>query len=253
MAKKKTTVVEEPFPGVQEICPPKDKTLNFKVNLKCKNAKQKVFLNQLRDNDKKICFGLGSPGTGKSFISLAYALEAIKDGLYENIVLIIPTAQAGGADFSIGFLKGDFNEKTYMFTESDKQTIAKILKLSGNKSENDITNKLVSSGIIKYEYVNFLLGKTFDRSLILVNEAEEYTKDNMRLILTRIGEDSKIVITGDIKQVNRRSIKNRNDEPGLPYASTVLKDLDETSMTVFEDSDIVRNGLITKILEKYDK
>ena len=74
----------------------------------------------------------------------------------------------------------------------------------------------------------------------------------MRLILTRIGEDSKIVITGDIKQVNRRSIKNKNDEPGLPYASSVLKELEETSITIFEDSDIVRNGLITKILEKYD-
>lgn len=253
MAKKKTIAVNEPFlPGVDECPSPREKNFNFKVRLKCKNQKQKEFLNQLRDDNKKICFGLGSPGTGKSFVSLGYALEAIKEGRYDNIVMIIPTAQAGGADFSIGFLKGDFNEKTYMFTESDKQTITKILKISGNSSENEITNKLVSSGVIKYEYVNFLLGKTFDRSIILVNEAEEYTKDNMRLILTRIGEDSKIVITGDIKQVNRRSIKNKNDEAGLPYASSVLKELEETSITTFEDSDIVRNGLITKILEKYD-
>lgn len=252
MAKKKTIPAEVPVPGIQDNSFPKEKHLDFRVKLKCKNAKQKEFLNQLRNDNKKICFGLGSPGTGKSFVSLGYALEAIKEGRYDNIVMIIPTAQAGGADFSIGFLKGDFNEKTYMFTESDKQTITKILKISGNSSENEITNKLVSSGVIKYEYVNFLLGKTFDRSIILVNEAEEYTKDNMRLILTRMGEDSKIVITGDIKQVNRRSIKNKNDEAGLPYASSVLKELEETSITTFEDSDIVRNGLITKILEKYD-
>jgi phosphate starvation-inducible PhoH-like protein len=100
--------------------------------------------------------------------------------------------------------------------------------------------------------VNFLLGKTLDDSIILVNEAEQYTKSNMRLILTRLGENSKIIITGDSKQVNRRSIKNNTEECGLTYACDCLSSLDEVSITEFNEEDIVRNGLITKILQKFD-
>lgn len=228
------------------------KTLNFKIDIKCKTEKQKEFLRNLKDRKNEICFGIGSPGTGKSFISLSYALKAVKEGLFSNIVMIIPTAQAGGADLSLGFLKGDFYEKTCMFTEADKETISKILKLSNNMSYNEIANSLINSGIVRHEYVNFLLGKTIDDSIILVNESEQYTKENMRLILTRLGENSKIIITGDSKQVNRKSIKNKTEECGLTYAAERLSELDEVSITEFEDSDIVRNGLITKILQKFD-
>ena len=228
------------------------KTLNFRLDIKCKTEKQKVFLNQLKDQNKKICFGLGAPGTGKSFISLSYALKAIKEGEYSNIVMIIPTAQAGGPDLSIGYLKGDFEAKTEPFCEADKETISKILKLSGNISNSEIANSLINSGIIKHEYVNFLLGKTIDDSIILINEAEQYTKSNMRLILTRIGENSKIIITGDSRQVNRKSIVNKNDECGLTYSAEHLSELEEVSITEFTDDDIVRNKLITKILQKFD-
>ena len=228
------------------------KALNYKLNIKCKNQKQKEFLENLKDKNHQICFGVGSPGTGKSFLSLAYGLKALKDGDFENIVMVIPTAQAGGADLSLGFLKGDFFEKTRMFTEADKETINKILKLSGNINYQEITNTLINSNIIKYEYVNFLLGKTIDNSIILVNESEQYTKDNMRLILTRLGENSKIIITGDSKQVNRKSIKNKNDVSGLDYSIEKLSDMEEVSVTEFTDEDIVRNGLITKILQHWD-
>lgn len=228
------------------------KTMNYHLDIKCKTEKQKEFLNQLKNKQKEICFGIGSPGTGKSFISLLYALKAIKDGLYSNIVMIIPTAQAGGADMSLGYLKGDFFQKVEPFCEADKETISKILKLSGNQSYNEIASSLISSGIVKHEYVNFLLGKTLDDSVILVNEAEQYTKSNMRLILTRLGENSKIIITGDSKQVNRRSIKNNTEECGLTYACDCLSSLDEVSITEFNEEDIVRNGLITKILQKFD-
>ena len=228
------------------------KTLNFKLDIKCKNGKQKQFLNQLKDEKKKVCFGLGSPGTGKSFISISYALKMIKEGTYSNIVMVIPTAQAGGADLSLGFLKGDFEQKVSPFCEADKETVAKILKLSGNISADEIANSLVNSGIIRHEYVNFLLGKTLDDSIILINEAEQYTKSNMRLILTRIGENSKIIVTGDSKQVNRKSIKNNTEECGLTYAATKLAELDEVSITEFDENDIIRNGLITKILQKFD-
>lgn len=229
------------------------KTLGYKLSIKCKNERQKEFINQLKDKKNEICFGIGSPGTGKSFLSLAYALKELKDGKFDKIVMIIPTAQAGGADLSLGFLKGTFFEKTYMFTEADKETITKILRLSGNVQAKEIADQLVNSGLIQHEYINFLLGKTIDNSIILVNEAEQYTKDNMRLILTRLGENSKIVVTGDAKQVNRKSIKNKTDICGLSYAVEKLGDMDEVSITEFTDDDIVRNKLITKILKKFDE
>jgi phosphate starvation-inducible PhoH-like protein len=228
------------------------KALNYKLDIKCKTDVQKKFLNQLKNENKKICFGVGSPGTGKSFISLSYALKALKEGKYDNIVIVIPTAQAGGADLSIGFLKGDFDAKVEPFCEADKETIKKILKLSGNLAYNEISSILLNGGFIQHEYVNFLLGKTIDDSIILVNEAEQYTKSNMRLILTRLGENSKIIITGDSKQVNRRSIVNKNEECGLTYAAERLSELDEVSVVEFTENDIVRNSLITKILEKFD-
>lgn len=229
------------------------KLLGYKLDIKCKTEAQKNFLNQLKNDKKQICFGIGSPGTGKSFISLSYALKAIKEGKFSNIVMVIPTAQAGGADLSIGFLKGDFEAKTEPFCEADKETIGKILKLSGNISYREISSSLVNSGIIKHEYVNFLLGKTIDDSIILVNEAEQFTKSNMRLILTRLGENSKIIITGDSRQVNRKSIVNKNDESGLIYSVSHLINLDEVSVTNFTDEDIVRNELITKILQNFDE
>lgn len=228
------------------------KTFNYKLDIKCKSEAQKFFLNQLKDDKKQICFGIGSPGTGKSFISLSYALKAIKEGKFSNIVMVIPTAQAGGADLSIGYLKGDFDAKTEPFCEADKETISKILKLSGNISYNEIANSLINNGIIRHEYVNFLLGKTLDNSIILCNESEQFTKSNMRLILTRLGENSKIIITGDSKQVNRKSIINKNDECGLIYSVERLSELEEVSITEFTDKDIVRNKLITKILQKFD-
>lgn len=228
------------------------KTLNFKLDVKCKNERQKEFLNMLRDDTKQICFGIGSPGTGKSYISLAYALRELKEGNYSNIIMIVPTAPAGGLDLNLGYLKGDFDDKTRPFKECDEETITKILKNSGNNDAMITAKKLIGDKLIRYEFINFVLGKTFDDSLILVNEAEQYTKDNMKLLLTRIGEGSKVIITGDVEQVNRRDIVNKKAECGLEYATRKLGQLDEVGVTEFTREDIVRNPLITKILDNWE-
>lgn len=227
------------------------KTLSFKLDIKCKNERQKDFLNILKNKDKEICFGIGSPGTGKSYISLSYALKELKEGNYDNIIMIVPTAPAGGMDLHLGYLKGDFEDKTRPFKECDEQTITKILKNSGNLQAQIIAKNLIHNGYIQYEFINFVLGKTFDNSLILVNEAEQYTKDNMKLLLTRIGENSKVIITGDVEQANRRDIVNKRAICGLEYASDKLKHLDEVDVVEFTREDIVRNPLITKILDSW--
>jgi phosphate starvation-inducible PhoH-like protein len=228
------------------------KTLSYRLEIKCKNEKQKEFLNLLKNKKYEICFGVGSPGTGKSYISLAYALKEIKEGKYSNIIMMIPTAPAGGLDLNLGYLKGTLQDKIEPYLECDEQTITKILKNSGNVDPHMIAQSLISNGIIKYEFINFALGKTFDDSLILINECEQYTKDNMRLLLTRLGENSKMIITGDSLQTNRRDIVNRKSESGLLYAIEHIGDLEEVGITEFGREDIVRNPLITKILDNWD-
>jgi phosphate starvation-inducible PhoH-like protein len=226
---------------------------SIKVDIKCKNDKQKQFLKQLKDNTKEIVIGCGSAGRGKSFVSLSYALKALKDSDYEIIVMIIPTAPAGGKDMELGLLKGTMEDKTQPFLEADKDTVKKILKLSGTQDYETIANSLMNSGKIQYEFVNFLLGKTIDNAVILINEAEQYTKENMRLILTRMGENTKVIITGDSRQVNRRDIVNKKSESGLDFVANNLISLDEVAVTEFSEEDIVRNPLITKILKIFDK
>lgn len=228
------------------------KTLNYKVDIKCKSQKQKEFLNLLKNKKFEICFGVGSPGTGKSYLSLAYALKEIKEGKYSNIIMMIPTAPAGGLDLNLGYLKGTLQDKIEPYIQCDEQTITKILRNSGNVEPQIIAQSLINNGYIKYEFINFALGKTFDDSLILINESEQYTKENMRLLLTRIGENSKMIITGDSLQTNRRDIVNKKSLNGLDYAIEHIGKLEEVGIVEFTREDIVRNPLITKILDNWD-
>ena len=127
----------------------------------------------------------------------------------------------------------------------------KILELSGNYSCRSTIMGLISNGVIKYELVNFARGKTFDNSLILVNEAENYSKEEMLLILTRVGEGSKIILTGDLEQCDRQDIKKSKSMCGLEYACEKLKDMEEFASIEFFPEDVVRNPLITKILKNW--
>lgn len=228
-----------------KVCAP----ILYKSNVKCKTQKQKDFYNNLKDENKEICFGIGSAGTGKSMISLWYALDEIKKEKYNKIIIFVPTCEASKT-LSLGFLKGTLEEKTEVYKASDKNTIIKILTLSENSNAKEILNKLIDKNIIEFELLNFCKGKTYDNSIILVNEAEDFSVDDMLLLLTRIGENSKIIITGDEKQTSRSDIKKK-EQSGLLHAIDKLGNMEEVSITNFSDEDIVRNKLITKILKMW--
>jgi phosphate starvation-inducible PhoH-like protein len=229
------------------------KALNYKIKPKCKNEKQKEFLNTLKDPDKTICFGQGSAGSGKSYISLGYALSALKDSdnSYEKIIIMVPTAEAG--NMSLGYLKGTLLEKMFPYLEADRYTMEKILRNSGNPFAKSIVDNLEQQGLIEFELVNFARGKTFDNAIILICEGENYSPGEMLLLLTRIGDGSKVIITGDARQLDRRDIKKTKEGNGLTYAIDKLKELDEVSVTTFTENDIVRNPIISKILNAWDK
>lgn len=223
---------------------------DYKVKIKFKNHKQEEFYDLLKDDSKKIVAGIGSAGSGKSLLSLAYALDTVKpgnSGKYKRIICMIPTCPAG--NMNIGFLKGTLDEKIEPYLEADTNTMEKILDISGNYSCKTTIMGLISNDVVRYELVNFARGKTFDNSLILVNEAENYSKEEMLLILTRVGEGSKIILTGDLEQCDRPDIKKSKGKCGLEYAIEKLSSLDEFGSIEFFPEDVVRNPLITKILK----
>ena len=226
------------------------KKANYKVELKCKNKKQKEFLNQLKDSSKQICFGIGSAGSGKSYLSLGYALSQIKDisSPYEKIIILVPTLQSCSSTLNIGLLKGTRDEKLEPFLEADSCTMEKILKNSGNSNPKMIVSDLISSGRIEFKLVNFARGITYSDSIILINEAEGYNADEMLLLLTRLGENCKCIITGDEQQAIRKDFKNGS---GMKYAVEKLSGMEEITVTEFTDEDIVRNPIIGKILERW--
>jgi phosphate starvation-inducible PhoH-like protein len=225
---------------------------NYKIVIKCKNQKQKEFFKLLKDNNKHLCFGVGSAGSGKSYISLAYALEALKDSEtpYKKIVCFVPTCEAGA--MSAGFLKGTLEEKVEPYLEADTYTMMKILEKSGNKAPRQIIDNLIKNQIITYELVNFARGKTYDDTIILLNESENYSKEEFLLLLTRIGENSKVIISGDLQQLDRKDIKKKENICGLQYAMQKLSKLDEYGIVEFTSEDIVRNPLITKIINMWN-
>lgn len=229
------------------------KAYDYKVSIKCKNKKQKDFLNILKDDKNTICFGIGSAGSGKSYISLSYALQELSNqsSPFKKIICLVPTCEAG--NLNIGFLKGTLEEKIEPYLEADTYTMEKILYNSGNNCCKQLIDGLIRQNVIDYQLVNFARGKTFDDAIILINEAENYSKEEMLLILTRIGENSKIIITGDLEQLDRKDIKKNNNKCGLEFALEKLCDMDEVSVVEFTNEDIVRNPIITKIIENWKK
>lgn len=221
----------------------------IKVNVKAKNERQKEYKNSLKDSKKQIVVGCGSPGTGKSFLSFAYALKAIKDGEFDAIKIIIPTCEAS-SKLSIGFLPGDLSSKIMVYKEASIYSLVKILETSGCNDGESIVRGLVAEKKISFEIVSYIRGKTFDNTLIIVEEAENLSPEELLLVMTRIGENSKLIISGDPRQADR---KYNGNESGLQRVCGKLGDMDEVSVVEFSDDDVVRNSLITKILRNWSK
>lgn len=223
------------------------KALEYKVALKCKNEKQKEYHKLIKDKEVVLCSG--EPGTGKSYIALATILELLKaDNPYRKLMIVVPTVEAG--NMNIGYLKGTKDEKIEAYLQADLYTMEKILNSAGNNGK-ECLKTLQKCGIIEAEPVGFMRGKTLDNTIVLITEAENFNKQELFLILSRIGNKSKYIINGDVKQLDRKDIRNSKQECGLEYAMRVLEPLDEVGIIRFGKEDIVRNPLIGKIMDKW--
>jgi phosphate starvation-inducible PhoH-like protein len=205
------------------------------VNVKCKNENQKKLVQSIKDNEITIVSGL--PGTGKTFIACAEALKLIKTrGKYKKILLVKSVTQLPGEE--LGFLPGDLSEKLDPYMISFIDNFEKVIGES-------LTKKLRELGIISIQPLAFVRGRSIDNTIIIVDEAQNISISNMRTLMTRIGDNSKMVILGDVKQ---KDIKKKSDS-SLEVIIEKFKDVEGFgTVTLRDPDDVVRNPII-KIIE----
>lgn len=217
----------------------KDVKFGKKVKIKCRNESQKIFIRMIDNNDIIICNG--PAGCGKSHLSLNKALDLIQieNNGYKKIQIITPSVEI--TRNGVGFLPGDFNDKMRFYMNSVYNLIDKSI---GEKRREE----LIKENIIEALGVAYIRGENIDHSILIVEEAQNLSKKEILTILTRIGENAKIIISGDIMQTD--AFKNK-EESGLYHAMNTLKNIKGIGLFEFTDEDIVRHPLISLILEKY--
>lgn len=211
-----------------------------KINIKYKNQRQKDFLKMIDDKEITIC--IGESGVGKSYLSIIKALDLLRDESngFEKIFIITPIVES---EDNLGYLKGDLEQKTLPYLYSIYYLIDKIIG-------EDCRKKLVESKIIEPIYMSYMRGINIDNTILISDETQNMTIKGIKTLLTRIGFNSKFILSGDINQIDR--FKNENDS-GLKYAYENLKDVDGIGLFEFNKEDIVRNKIIGKILERFKK
>lgn len=240
MTKKKSKGTVKPKENSTDDTSKMQKILGHRVRIKHKNQRQKEFTTLI--GEKEIVIATGVPGTGKSYLSIGKALELVqnKSNNYSKIKIVKPAVEA---EENLGFLPGDLKEKLQPHLASSMDIIDKIIG-----EQNRI--KMEDEGIISVEPLGFVRGKTLDNSIVIIEEAQNISPHQMKTLLTRIGKNSKYIISGDLGQSDRFK---RFTDTGLYDIIMRLKTMDEIGLFVFNPEDIVRNPLISKILNKYGK
>lgn len=227
------------------------KSLSFKLNIKCKTEKQKEFLSNLKNIKKKVNICNAPAGVGKSFLALYAALYCLKNGDIDTITVIVPTVEASEA-CKIGLLPGTIDDKIEPYKVATISTLEKILKESGNIDYKSYVQYLLNTNTVRFDLLSYARGRNYDNTFLILDEAENLSKKECLLLMTRIGEgNSKIVLIGDEQQCDRKDIR-KIDASGLLYAEEKLNGLEEVSIDKFTNQDIVRNKFLTKLLDAWN-
>lgn len=225
----------------------KDEYLNFLNNRKAvgylingkpvyaKTLKQEEYLKDL--NKKDLIFSIGSAGSGKTYLAVVYAVMQLKKGNIQKIILTRPAVEAGE---SLGFLPGDLKEKVDPYLRPLYDALYDMLGVEG-------TNALIEKQVLEIAPLAYMRGRTLENAIIILDEAQNATVDQLKMFLTRLGFNSKMIVTGDCSQIDLPQSKRS----GLKIASEMLKDLKEVSVIEFETFDVVRHPLVAKIIEKF--
>lgn len=201
-----------------------------------RTPRQVSYLQQIQDHD--ITFGIGPAGTGKTYLAVASAVDAMTRDRVKRIVLVRPAVEAGER---LGFLPGDLNQKVDPYL---RPLYDALYDLAGY----DTVNKMFERGAIEVAPLAYMRGRTLNQSFIILDEAQNTTPEQMKMFLTRIGFGTKAVITGDVTQIDLQ----RHQKSGLVEAQKVLKDIKGIAMTHFLSGDVVRHPLVQKIVNAYE-
>ena len=208
--------------------------------IKCKTHGQKKYVDAIRNND--VVFGIGPAGTGKTFLAVAMAVTAFKKKEVDRIVLTRPAVEAGE---KLGFLPGDLQHKVDPYLRPLYDSLYEMMGF-------DSYQNYLEKGMIEVVPLAYMRGRTLDSSFIILDEAQNTTPEQMKMFLTRIGFGSKVVVTGDITQIDLPQDKRS----GLKEVVNILKNIKGLDFVYLSDKDVVRHELVQKIIlayEKYDK
>ncbi|MFP4646592.1 MAG: PhoH family protein [Candidatus Acetothermia bacterium] len=204
--------------------------------IKPKSVNQEKYVQAIRDDD--IVFSIGPAGTGKTYLAVAMAIEHLKEGRVKRIILTRPAVEAGE---ELGFLPGDMQAKVNPYLRPLYDAIYDMIP--GQEFE-----RLKEDGRIEIAPLAFMRGRTLNNSFVILDEAQNTTSTQMKMFLTRLGFDSKAVITGDITQIDLEG-----DRSGLNQVREVLKDIQGIEFIYLDKTDVVRHDLVRKIIDAYEK
>lgn len=205
--------------------------------VKARTPAQTTYIRALEKTD--LVFGVGPAGTGKTYLAVAFAAQCLERGLVERIILSRPAVEAGER---LGFLPGDMREKVDPYLRPLYDALYDVLP--PEKVERDL-----EQGVIEIAPLAFMRGRTLANAVVILDEAQNTTSMQMKMFLTRLGENSKMIITGDPSQIDLPP----GMTSGLEEAVRLLADVPDITAVRFANSDVVRRDLVAKIVEAYDR
>ena len=205
--------------------------------IKVKTESQKKYVKKVKDND--IIFAVGPAGTGKTYLAVAFAVSELKRGMISRIILVRPAVEAGE---SLGFLPGDLKEKIDPYLRPLYDALQDMIPYEQLKS-------YLEKGVIEIVPLAYMRGRTLNNAFVILDEAQNTTEIQMKMFLTRLGTNSKAIITGDITQIDLPANKNS----GLIQVMRILQGIECVGFMNFKKEDVIRHRLVKEIINAYEK
>ena len=232
----------EPVSDSQEDPPEAQVPSEFSIQTKKKlvrarGANQRAYLSSIAEHS--ICIGIGPAGTGKTYLAVAAGVQALESGRVDRLVLVRPAVEAGE---KLGFLPGDLTQKINPYLRPLHDALCDMMGAS-------VVLKYMERNLIEVAPLAYMRGRTLNNAFIILDEAQNTTREQMKMFLTRMGFHSRVVVTGDITQIDLP----KGSESGLTHAINVLAKIRELRFIYFTSKDVVRHKLVQRIVEAYDR